>query len=55
MPPADDTALARFHGDSSNAFLSVYVVAAVPGDGAAAFDCSNPALRSNHAHATCWT
>ena len=43
MPPADDTALARSQGDSSSAFLIVSVVAAVPNDGAAAFDCSNPA------------
>ena len=41
MPPADDTALARSQGNSSSAFLIVFVV--VPGDGAAAFDCSDPA------------
>ena len=43
MPPADDVALARSQGNSSTAFLVVFVVAAVPGDGAAAFDFSNPA------------
>ena len=43
VPPADDTALARSQGNSSSALLIVFVVAAVPGDGAAAFDCSNPA------------
>ena len=43
VPPADDTALARSQVNSSSAFLIVFVVAAVPGDGAAAFDFSNPA------------
>ena len=43
MPPADDTALARSQSNSSSAFLIVFVVAAVPSDGAAASDCSNPA------------
>ena len=43
MPPADDAALARSQGNFSGAFLIVFVVAAVPGDGAPAFDCSNPA------------
>ena len=41
--PADDTPLARSHGNSPSAFLIVSVVAAVPGVGAAALDCSNPA------------
>ena len=43
VPPADNTALARSQGNSSSAFLIVFVVVAVPSDGAAAFDCSNPA------------
>ena len=37
VPPPDDTALARFQGNSSSAFLIVFVVAAEPSDGAAAF------------------
>ena len=43
VPPADDTALARSQDNPSNAFLIVFVVAAVPDVGAAAFDCANPA------------
>ena len=43
MPPADDTALARSEDNSPSAFLVVFVVAAMPGVGAADFDCSNPA------------
>ena len=43
MPPADDTAFARSQGNSSSALLIFFVVATVPSDSAAVFDCSNPA------------
>ena len=43
VPPADDTALARSQGKSSNAFLIVFVVAAVPNVGTAVFYSSKPA------------
>ena len=43
VPPADDTAKALSQDNSSEAFFIVFVVAAVPGVGAAAFDYAKPA------------
>ena len=48
MPSADDMALARSQGNSSSAFLIVFVVAAVPSDGAAAFDSPRDQITRMH-------
>ena len=51
MPHVDETALACSHGNTSSAFLIVFVVATVSGDVALALNCVTSAHAENQAHA----